>query len=436
MKGEGRKEFYAELGGSRRHVFKVLCPEPLVTSIMGPRGSTKDQIQEETGCKLVFGNHDDFFPGTRFRTLCIYADEAEGILPVLERVVDRLLECAEHEMSNVQPKKKEANFIGKEPGEVMLRGLISSKMFGAVIGPKGSTVKAIREQNTAKVSIENKNFGGHFMMRVIAPPEGLRTALVMINECIQSEVSGEEFSEWAAVRSFDPAMAMGHEEKGSGKTRTKHAGKAGKGKGGKAGKKQGWPEPRSRERSPRRKGGKNGEDKARADNDAHDLLQTLPPESNWEEEGDGQDGNWADGEVVLSEEDALQKLTETAQEFPDGTLPVDYTLTCALPSDKVPYLQGQDDENIIGIGATTGARLHFEEMQEFGEGQQNLVIQGPLLRVYKAHLLMMKSYHESELPEPSQEEQSVENLQEQLAELQNQLAAVQAQQGKGKGKKG
>jgi len=166
----------------------------------------------------------------------------------------------------------------------------------------------------------------------------------------------------------------------------------------------------------------------------------MPPESNWEEEGDGQDGNWAEGEMVLSEEDALQKLSETAQEFPDGTLPVDVTLTCALPSDKVPYLQGKDDENIIGIKAITGAQLRFEEMQELGEGQQNLVIQGPLLRVYKAHLLMMKSYHESEAPEPPQEEPSVENLQEQLAELQKQLAVVQAQQGttqgKGKGKKG
>lgn len=270
------------------------------------------------------------------------------------------------------------------------------------------------------------------MMRVIAPPEGLRSALVRINECIQTEVIGEEFAEWAAVRAFDQdAMPMGLEEKGSGKTGSKHAGKAGKGKGkgSKGGEKQGWPEPRSRERSPwRSKGGKNGEDKA------------GPPESNWEEEGDGQDGNWADGDVVLSEEDALQKLSETAQEFPDGTLPVDVTLTCALPSDKVPYLQGKDDENIIGIKAITGCtQLRFEEMQELGDGQQNLVIQGPLLRVYKAHLLMMKSYHESEAPEPeqSQEEQpSVENLQEQLAELQKQLAVVQAQQGKGKGKKG
>merc|ERR1719195_2601657 len=122
---------------------------------------------------------------------------------------------------------------------------------------------------------------------------------------------------------------------------------------------------------------------------------------------------------------------------------MDCTLTCALPADKVPYLQGKDDENIIGIRAITGTQLRFEEMQELGEGQQNLVIQGPLLRVYKAHLLMMKSYHESEAPEPLQEEpsvenlqeQCVENLQEQLAELQKQLAAVQAQQGKGKGKK-
>eukprot|EP00913_Durusdinium_trenchii_P021667 g20359.t1 len=77
-----------------RHAFKVLCPEPLASSILGSKGSTKDRIQDECHCRLVMSNRDDFYPHTRLRLVVIHADEQEGVLKALDRSMNPVpLEC-------------------------------------------------------------------------------------------------------------------------------------------------------------------------------------------------------------------------------------------------------------------------------------------------------------------------------------------------------
>lgn len=437
MGGDGKWEGGKGKKRGRKHAFKLLCPDVLITSIMGPRGTNKDAMEEETGCKIIFSNRDEFYPGTYFRTLCIYSDEPDPIVTVLERVVEHVVQCGEQELQN-PPTKGEGDFVGKEEGTYMIRAAVSVRMSGAIIGPKGANVQAIRDESNAKLFIDKNNFLGHQMLKVLAPPDGLRLALTRVNECVQTEAGTEEFMQWAAIRVFSEdgngeAKAGKGKEKGKekGKDKGKEKGKEkGKGKSsttsGAAGDELHWNEEDG------------GHDRSRSPYRVH---ASEDDQAAWQEGGDyaGCGGGCGQGPDV--DPGMLQALGATCEEFPEGTLEMEYTVTCELPSQKVSALIGKKGENIQKVRRSTGARIHFEEVQGAGESQQTLLIQGPLLRVYKAHALMMRRYHEADMESaPVAETPSVKQLQEQLEELQRQLMIVQESsgktKGKGKGKKG
>lgn len=418
-KGGGQKRKHqGDQSSGRKHAFKILCPDALITSVMGKGGVRKDQIQEETSCKLVFSNRDEFFPGTHFRTLCIYGDEPGAILSVIDKVIDHIIECGEHEQRNSH--WGDGDFTGKESGEFALRSLISSRMSGAIIGSKGSNIQAIRDENNAKIFIEKQSFSGHYMMRVIATPDGLRSALARLNDCVQSETEGEDFVQWAPVRHFSEEDAGGG--KGKGKEVAKGSGKVPR-KGGAAGGEQGHVQPNY---------GK-----------VATATPALPQGGSWQAPSGAEAANGhADAELPEVDQGVLQALSATISEFPAGALEMEYTLSCEMPSQKVPHLLGENDEHVDSVMESTGTRVAFEDATGSEDGQQTLTINGPLLRVYRAHALMMRRYHEAEAAEAAREaeaaEPSVQQLQEQVQQLQKQLMMMQQSTmgGKGKGKKG
>ncbi|CAE8711124.1 unnamed protein product [Polarella glacialis] len=65
-----------------------------------------------------------------------------------------------------------------------------------------------------------------------------------------------------------------------------------------------------------------------------------------------------------------------------------------------------------------GTRIHFDPAQEGMDGQ-TLTIQGPLLKAYRAHALLMRRYHEVDAEDAQND--TVKALQDQLSNLQRQL---------------
>ncbi|CAJ1392141.1 unnamed protein product [Effrenium voratum] len=318
-----------------RHAFKVLCPEPLASGVLGAKGSNKDRIQDECHCRIVMSNRDEFYPGTRLRLVVVQSDEQDAVLKALDRILDLLAECAETERSNPNGRSAvqgEADFLGKEPEELVLRAAVPIRVGSAIIGPKGSNVKQLQEDCNAKVTIDPNHRTGHQSCRLAANFDGLRMALARISDCLADECIArpQDFEAWASVRSFDRA------EDGHGKGR-------------------------KRSRSPR---------------GARQSRLSPPPYR----------GKPRGGLEVLGE--ALGELRSEALDF-------EYEVTCQLPPEKVSAMIGPGGHIIKSVRHTTGTSIHFDEVHH-GAREQTLHIKGPLLGVYRAHVLLMRRYHEHE----------------------------------------
>ena len=314
-----------------RLAFKVLCPEPLASSIIGTKGSTKDRIQEECGCRLVMSNRDEFYPQTRLRLVVIHGDDHESILKAIDRILELLSECADGERESPGGRRAvegEADFLGKEPNELVMRLAVPVKVGSAIIGPKGAHVQQLKEECSAKVIIDNEHRAGHQACRVAAGYEGLRMVAQRIMERLEEELRARppDFEAWANIRSFGWEESQG-------------------GKGG-----HGRPRSRSRDRG-------------------HAVYPS--PHA-----GGGMD--------VLHE--AMGQLGE-AVDF-------EYEITCNFPPEKVSAMIGPGGQIVNTVRQSTNTAIHFDNP---GAREQSMRIRGPLLGVYRAHVMMMRRYHEHDV---------------------------------------
>merc|ERR1712039_835870 len=99
-----------------------------------------------------------------------------------------------------------------------------------------------------------------------------------------------------------------------------------------------------------------------------------------------------------------------------------------MPREKVSSLIGKKGDYVKEVKRTCGTKTHFKE--DSGGPQQTLQLEGKLPDVYRAHVMMMKRYHDTEraaapVQEPAKEA-VVSDLQAQLAALQQQLEDAKA----------
>jgi hypothetical protein len=378
-KGKGGKD--KGMGPRGRCAFKVLCPDALVKAILGPRGTYKDQMQEESGCKLVFSNRDEYFPGTHFRILVIYGPSPEAVGSIIDKILEHLVTLGNEEQQS-RPSG-EPDFLGKESGEYCLRSIIGLQTTPGLIGAKGANLQAIRQECNAKVFIDNDKSYEHQVMRIIAGVDGLHKAVQKINEYVQQSCEESWFPEWAMIRTFPEHVPPANSR---------------------------WEG--ERERSPRR-----------ATSSWAPGPAVVPPRGR--------------APVQQSSEDSrLQAMSATVQEMYPETLDAEFTIECVLEPRKVSALIGKKGEHVKSVRQMTGTNIVFGEVDQ--DDSQKMTVKGPLFGIYRAHAMLMKRYHEHGKPPPEPEKANVEDLYAQLDSLQRQISEVQAKQtrtkGKGKGK--
>ncbi|CAK9026081.1 unnamed protein product [Durusdinium trenchii] len=73
---------------------------------------------------------------------------------------------------------------------------------------------------------------------------------------------------------------------------------------------------------------------------------------------------------------------------------LEYEVTCELPPEKVSAMIGPGGQIVRNVRQSTSTSIHFSEVS--GAREQTMHIKGPLLGVYRAHVMMMRRYHEHE----------------------------------------
>jgi len=397
-KGGGKGKGQKGKGPPGKYAFKVLCADGLVSAVLGVGGKIKDQMQEESGCRLMMSARDEYFPGTYWRILVVYGPDPDSVLIVLSRILEKIVECGEVERGHMP--QAEPDYLGKEEGEYILRGLVPTKHVTALIGSKGSHVQAIRKDTGSKVFIDNNPVADHSLLRIIGSSESLHMAIRAISEHLAPAADMPWFPEWSMVRNIIAEADWPSESDGL------------------------WRHPqRDRERSPRR--------------------QAHRDSGSWDNGAIAGSGASTGSAAPLSDVEAMaQAMVAILGEIPEDTLTQSHQISSHLPREKVSALIGKKGENVKLVRSQTGAKISFLGQRNDGGEEtdlQELVLEGSLLSIYQAHALLMKRYHETERPpEPATDKEKIADLQSQLAELQAQLAEAKrpaAKGGKG-GKKG
>lgn len=351
------------------YAFKVLCPESLTSFLLGSRGATKDQIQQETGTKMIFSNKGDYFPQTQFRVLAIYAEEVGCIASALEQVLQRIVELGDEE--KVKPAQSGAELLGKEPGEYIFRLILSRQMAGLLIGSAGENVKRLRKETGAKVFIDNDTVMGHRLVRVIGPPNTISACLESINQTAQSDAETEEFQQYMRLLNFSDGWEGEHGGGGRAPSAGSRSGGGGGGsRGGGGG--SGWGEGgwgdgwgssgRGSRPAPERRTG----------------PQVLPA-------GDARD----------------------LKSFPPGTPELSYTINCSIQASRVGALVGRSGDFVRRVEEETGAKV---DIDRDGDGDtRQMSCTGPLTSIYDAHTRMMQRLQEIEAKEARERDRDRED---------------------------
>ena len=118
----------------------------------------------------------------------------------MQHVIGDIVECGAKEAVSA-----EADFVGMDRGSYIVRCVVTKQMSSAIIGPKGSNARAIREESGSKVVIDPNITAGHQTVKIVGEPHGLQIALSRVNQYVQEQHGTPSYVEWATVKSFDGA---------------------------------------------------------------------------------------------------------------------------------------------------------------------------------------------------------------------------------------
>ncbi|CAE7038480.1 Pcbp3 [Symbiodinium natans] len=400
-----------------KHAFKVLVTDGLAAGLLGSHGSTKDEIQKETGARLVFSNRNDYFPETRYRVLGIYTDDPGAILNVFNCIMSQLILHGDEERK-AQPAGQ-TELCGKEPGEYILRFILTRRMQSQIVGTQGNNIRFIRQDSGAKVFVENETVAGHRAGKVIGTPPTIMAALRHINEFVQCESEYEEefYQGFSRIVNFGEALQRGWEPPPEPKDLDKPSG------------------PR-RSAVPAGKGSRASTLKAmpKASQKAGPVMESLlknivppPPPAVLPPANGPANGRAAETEESGHVKEEVDDLATELESFPPGTVKMSYSVCCEVPAARVGALVGTGGEFIRQVQQASGAQIEIEKPSEWRGDWRTMTLVGTLVSIYVAHAMMMsrlrgldtqERQEEVGLEEEEDGEQEAEQEQDEEAENQ------------------
>lgn len=156
-----------------------MLPEAIAAKVIGPGGQNVRRVRESTGAKIKIGNDRTGEPGQLFQELNLSGSE--------EQVAAALAMINEIIANDAGPDKS----ASPRNGEQTVTCHVPLGVAGRIIGPKGATVKTIREQSGARIKIHNTTGPSATSQAVdiTGPEQGCRIAYAMVMEIASAPAS-------------------------------------------------------------------------------------------------------------------------------------------------------------------------------------------------------------------------------------------------------
>jgi len=205
---DGKKGRLSRYG---QNAFKVLCPEPMVASLMGNKGGEIHSIEDQTSTHLQFSPRGEFYPDTRYRILTVCGTEPGFIFDALMVMVDQIVARGQDEPD----ARRSAEFVDQS-GRIVFRCALSKPAAGAIIGSKGERIRRLRESSGAHIDIDREVVDSHQLVTVSGSREQLTAVIEELNSSVQLDAHEDWFQQWAGQRQIAGGAGGGGAGSGGG----------------------------------------------------------------------------------------------------------------------------------------------------------------------------------------------------------------------------
>eukprot|EP00051_Salpingoeca_urceolata_P006200 m.82292 g.82292 ORF g.82292 m.82292 type:complete len:219 (-) comp14724_c0_seq3:339-995(-) len=130
--------------GSDKLAVKMLIHNNLAGGIIGTRGATITELQQNTGARIKLSQNGEYFPGTQERVALV-----QGSLPQINAVLEYIFDKSMDDAAAAAP-----DATGPRQGQVKLA--ISSGVAGLVIGRQGENIKEAQSLTNARIQVTPK----------------------------------------------------------------------------------------------------------------------------------------------------------------------------------------------------------------------------------------------------------------------------------------
>lgn len=161
-KNQRRRLDREDRSSGQQVLYRILCPDHVIGSVIGKNGKVINSIHQESGAKVKVG---DPFPGAKDRVLTVYCHVKEKAdIDVDGEFVDAQPLCpAQDALLKVHAAITDAVAAagdkdrrpGKGKGECLI--LVPSSQSANVIGKSGSTIKTLRKRTTTNIKVTAKD---------------------------------------------------------------------------------------------------------------------------------------------------------------------------------------------------------------------------------------------------------------------------------------
>jgi len=184
---------------STQCTMKILVPEAMAPAIIGKGGSVIAAIRQSCQAKVQLSDQGELYMQTDCRVLTAQAEQEESLNEVFKQVLIKIAELSR-------------NSDASEEGNLNVKILVPRSAVSGIIGKGGATIKQIREDSGAKISVSGKDMGSgpglEQLLTIAGTTEAIEHVMLEVNKRVQALKTEPWFPTWAATTgSFQAAGA-------------------------------------------------------------------------------------------------------------------------------------------------------------------------------------------------------------------------------------